>query len=182
MLQRFSKLINSVKFSIMNNREIEFLLTRNPATRSVFAGVFARNTLPGKPRARKPYAYIVNTANAETSGEHWICIYHPVVGIPEYFDSYGMDAPKIFELFMSNRYKKSVVRLQHQLTTVCGQYCLYYICMRSVYHKSMDEILGILYGERKLNSDVYVNHFVEEFFLGDFDVQDLDFMINARVS
>lgn len=163
----------------MNNHEINYILSRHPATRSVFAGVFAKDTLSQRPRTRTPAAYVVNTAAASSNGEHWICIYVPSSGPAEYFDSYALTASKEFVKFMGGFYRKNVIPLQNIFTTVCGQYCIYYICMRYVYHKSMDEILAQLSEERALDSDEYANKFVELFFGRDLDVQDIDFIIES---
>ena len=88
---------------------------------SAFAGVYARNLIP---HSLRPYekAIVVNTDPHDQPGTHWVCLYviPPVV---EYFDSYGMKAflPDILNF---------IDRHQALNTTVCCQYCVYYLLQR----------------------------------------------------
>lgn len=159
----------------MNNHEIEKLFKTHPNLSSVYAGVFAKDLIPDKIRNRLPAAYIINTGNSSSPGEHWICIYAPLRGYIEYFDSYALRVPNVFKTFMNYCYRRSNISVQGIVSTVCGQYCLYYICMRYVFHKSMKDIIIHLdsLGDR---SDEHVNSFVEMFFSLDLDVIDEQFL------
>lgn len=164
----------------MNNVEIFEMMKTHPYTRLVFAGVFARDTLPIEPRSRRPAAYIVNTADSYSLGEHWVCIYIPSVGPKEYFDSFGqiLSIDPIFEQFMNYDYIKNCVVLQNMLTTVCGQYCLYYISMRFMFRERMnDVILNLLDCKRaNVNIDAMINQFCREMFARNLTVVDVGFI------
>ena len=179
----------------MNNWEISTLMRTHPSTRSMFGGVYAKNTLPSVARDRKPVGYIVNTEEDWKMGEHWICLYFPLNGLPEYFDSFNFKPLAEFEFILGNTYRlphSRIPSLQNYNTTVCGQYCLYYLCMRYVFNFSMDDILrellylkmyeedvGVLTSGKLLTvTDLYVNKFVERYFGVEYDVFDERFLLD----
>ena len=147
-------------------------------TRNVLVGVFALDTVPKyHEKLSRSRAYIINTDISSGGGEHWICIYFPLYGMPEYFDSYG-GSPMVYSnliALMGLPFRKNNIRLQNYLSTTCGQYCMTYIYMRHVCHYSMNDVIKHLLSKRP-NVDEYVNLFVERMFQTDLDVQDANFL------
>lgn len=159
----------------MNNKQITKLMQSHVATRTVLTGVYAKDTLPEEPVKHRPAAYIVNTDVSTSSGEHWISIYFPKNGPTEYFDSFGIEPCKRFEMFMKSNYKHSISVLQNPLTTTCGQYCIFFIYMRYVCGVSMEDIISQLL-TRISDIDNYVNSFIEHIFGENLDVIDVKFI------
>lgn len=114
----------------MNTGLLERLAQNHPGTRDKFIGVFACDILPKKPPRG---FYIVNVDPISKPGSHWIAA--EIRGKPNrnlYFDSYGLPP--------SNRHLRKFVgvnavwnrkRVQHMLSTTCGQWCLYFILRRN---------------------------------------------------
>ena len=73
----------------MKSEQIENALKKNASTVPHFRGVYARDTLPRKPRQG---FYVVNFDKTGESGSHWVCIR---IGKSSntYFDSYGRKPP-----------------------------------------------------------------------------------------
>ena len=73
----------------MNSEQIENALKKNASTTLHFRGVYARDTLPQKPRRG---FYVVNLDKTGESGSHWVCM-HIGKSSNTYFDSYGKKPP-----------------------------------------------------------------------------------------
>ena len=73
----------------MNSEQIENALKKNASTAPHFRGVYARDTLPRKPRQG---FYVVNFDKTGESGSHWVCM-HIGKSSNTYFDSYGRKPP-----------------------------------------------------------------------------------------
>lgn len=159
----------------MNNREIARILKSNYITSGIFVTVHAADTLPEKPRSRKPCAYVSNTHNHTQPGEHWICFYWPPAGHGEYFDSYGFEPKLVFQEFLGSRYSYNVEFLQYPFSSTCGQYVIYYIYMRAL-GKKPAEILSSFSEDDLLGNDILVNSTLEEIFSVDLDIFDEDFI------
>lgn len=159
----------------MNNYQIEKILRSRFDTRSTFVSVHSIDTLPELPRSRRPCSYVSNTASQYEDGEHWVAYYFPLRGIGEYFDSFGMDPSKESKRFLGNKYKQNTRFIQNPFTTVCGQYVVLYIWMRSN-NFSMTDIVRIFSHEDKDHIDIFVNKCVEILFGTDLNVQDVEFL------
>lgn len=125
----------------MNNLEIRAYATGHPTTREIFRGVYPIDLLPTN-KKKKRGVYIVNLDPSTGEGSHWVAV--DIGGGKTrniYFDSYGMAAQdKRLKKFLGKHYKKNLKRLQHPLTTTCGQWCLYFLLRRSE-NWSMEEIV-----------------------------------------
>lgn len=120
----------------MNTQRLTALLTRLPRTAN-FLGVFARDEIPS---ITFPCCFVVNTDISCGIGEHWVAVWcEGRSGKIEFFDSlakgashYGIPiAPHV----------SNCIRLQSSVSSVCGQYCVYFLYLRSL-SKSMHEIVG----------------------------------------
>lgn len=116
----------------MNTVQLQSLLFRHPATSNMFSGVYALDQLPFK--RTKPF-YVVNFDRQNEPGSHWVAIYFLPDGRAEYFDSFGFPPllPEIVDFLDRNSYEwtHNNKQLQDAKTGVCGQYCFFYILLRS---------------------------------------------------
>ena len=97
-----------------------------------FEGVFAADKLPIYER-RRPAIFVVNTDEHHGPGKHWVVIYLPKWGPPEFFDSVGRSPSSYHRRFKrllrgSFIYNKRPV--QRPDTYTCGLFCIYSIYNR----------------------------------------------------
>lgn len=163
----------------MNTLDITRILTSCAATSEHFVGVFASDTLPTScVRLQRPCSYICNLDPAHRSGSHWVAFYFPRQGPVEYFDSYGFDIPSLFNDFigLNEVYTFNTCFLQHPLSAVCGQYCIFYVWQRGLLSSpaaTMNSVLSIFTPNEQYYNDSLVNTLVEEHFNVDLNVYDL---------
>lgn len=147
-----------------------------------FLGVFSSDTVPIKSLTTFPYTVIINTDESGKPGKHWIAMHKDIMQKGWYFDSFGAP-PKLPEFLAimdsCSDWSYNSVQIQSGLSTVCGQYCLFFIthCARGY---SMEEIVRALYHEDDtMVNDAIVNEFVKERFdLGALPVVDYPFLIS----
>ena len=115
--------------------QLERLMRADSFGKRQFRGVFAADRLP-KRVSTYPSAYIVNTDPASKPGTHWVAFYFPNKDHGEFFDSYGQTPGfyhRGFENFLnknSYRWTYNHTTLQSLNSSVCGQYCLWYLLHR----------------------------------------------------
>jgi hypothetical protein len=98
-----------------------------------FVGVFPRDKLPNMLKISKfPCCFVLNTDTSKLKGSHWVAVYYPKRNICEFFDSYGM-LPSAYSIDI-NPSDYNQKRLQSYKSTVCGQYCIYFLYHRSLTH------------------------------------------------
>ena len=160
----------------MNNREIDNLLNSNPKTKTIFAGVYPYDLLPLNTNILKPSAFIINTDPHYKRGEHWIAIYFPMEGLPELFDSYGFPIiiPKLKQFIGNQPYHYNKNLIQDMFSSVCGQYCIYFIYCKSI-GKSLNSIVNS-FGTNKALNDEYVNSVIQTIFNVDLPIYNISFM------
>ena len=166
----------------MNTAEIHNALTSDPRVSPQFVGVFACDTLPRA--VNVPAAIVVNTHPASKAGEHWIAMYIAADGSAEYVDSYGRPPVKNeFVKFLeknSHSYDWNDKKLQAPLTSVCGQYCIFYILCRCR-DIPMRDIMECFTDDRVQNDEL-VCAFVNTTFKIDTEVVDDTFILNQLAS
>ena len=144
----------------METKQLENLLQHHPATRHSFGGVLALDQLPI--RATKT-CYVINLDESREPGSHWVEVYFGRSGIGEYFDSYGLPPyPITIRNLLSDNsvtWKYNSKQLKDVRTTVCGQYCAFYLIMRSS-GISMDRFISQFSNSRFLTNDRYVRNFI----------------------
>ena len=116
----------------MNNREISRFMKSHPRTKGIFVSTHAADTLPNKPRTKLPSAYVINTLKRHQPGEHWVRIYFPITGPPEYYDSFGFSPREDFKKVLGEDYIYNKRFIQYPFSSVCGQNCMYFILRRSM--------------------------------------------------
>ena len=144
--------------------QLNSILSR--ALSSAFAGVYARDRIPQRLR---PYekAMVINTDPHDKPGAHWVCVYS-VPPVVEYFDSYGMKPyfPEILN-FIERQQAHPVwnpYTYQALNTTVCGQYCVYFLLQRHKRKKTVQDWLLPFPPSTPLHQDCYIARwFLEKF-------------------
>ncbi|CAC5390414.1 unnamed protein product [Mytilus coruscus] len=110
---------------------------------------------------------IANTDVKLLPGRHWVAFFLNENAILEVFDSYGSSMNHLsayFKHFMKSfpKIKINEKQFQGQETTVCGQYCLFYLMSRVRGH-SMEKILNI-FGSYYNSNDHFVYNVIDEQF------------------
>ncbi len=161
----------------MNSQEISRVLSENRITQNVFQGVYAADTLPAK-FEKLPAAVVINTDPAKDSGQHWVSLFQDIIGPAEFFDSFG-NTPDFYSIqlpFLQNGFVVQDLKIQSDLSTVCGQYCMFFI-----YHKclgrSFSDIVK-LFSTNKMANDHMVCEFINREFSLKKPIMDIGFLLN----
>ena len=142
----------------MNTLEILSVLKQDPYVGPIFCGVYPSNRLP----PIRDGAYVLNTAPDSHPGLHWVAVL--VKGdTVEYFDSYGgKPSLRLRRWGKKKLWTSNPIPLQSPLTSVCGQYCIYYLLHRC---RGIDlNILLMDFGPDVDDNDKLVYDFVEDRF------------------
>lgn len=150
----------------MDTQQITAILTNHAKTRSSFLGVFPSDQLPTV-IPYYPACFVANTDTSHQEGHHWLAFYihspHKIC----FFDSFG-NPPNYFKGMISNyvsQYKHIVfnpMHLQSNVSSVCGQYCIYYLYSKCN-GRSMKDILSS-FVTNQMSNDYKVHHFVTKHF------------------
>ena len=127
----------------MTNSSISKILRADSIASLTFLGVFPRNLLPEI--KTYPCSLVLNTDTSDLPGAHWLAIYFTSNKECCFFDSYGR-GPELFRLqyfvdHYSNSWEHNKTRLQSLDSSVCGQYCIYFIMMKCR-GMQLDDIIG----------------------------------------
>jgi len=155
------------------------LLKNKQSTKKYFRGVYPRDVLPklGNRMPNEENFYIVNFDTADEPGSHWVGMCLRRRGRNEYFDSYGLPPNyKEFTDFLGKGYVHSKPDLQHELTSVCGQWSVFYV-VRRCQGMTMVKIGKMFSPKEQLVNDMMVNNSIEtEFDLDNLEVVDVSFL------
>ena len=161
----------------MNTSELRRCCIKLDSTLAV--KVLPRDLLPSKEIRRFPAAFIVNTDSSKEPGRHWVAFYLENEHHAEFFDSFGNSARYLaneFGAFLKRNVTHSIhntKELQGKDSTVCGQYCLFFL-----YHRcrrvAMADIVQMFSEDRKEN-DCLVSTFTNTKFGCNFPVSDVRF-------
>ena len=167
----------------MNSLQLYTLAQRCPHLKEVFIGVFPSDCIPNfrllKTR-RRAFALIVNLDKNGDPGSHWIALYLPkrCDGVAEYFDSYGHPPTLPSLLATLGNYKSYIyndVTLQSPFSTVCGQYCLFYLCHRAR-RVNPSNILKKFHNLNVATNDILVNKYIKRYFRTNLRLCDISFI------
>ncbi len=146
----------------METPELDDILKRFVGSRCNVLGVFAKNKLPNKSEiSRFPACLIANTDNANKPGEHWVAFWFESKESIEFFDSYGFH-PSYFGFSLSCT-NYNTLTIQSLDSSVCGEYCLYYLYMKSQ-SRSLSQIASLFDPSNTLWNDKQVRKFANKFF------------------
>ena len=128
-----------------------------------FGGIFPADKLP---ECKKGKFYIINSAPSSDSGKHWLAVY--IATVPEFFDSLG-HSPGFYHINFEDllveqgpTYMYNSRRLQNYGSSVCGQFCIYYILSR-IQGNTMDDIVSRFDSHNLRNNDISIVKFYEYF-------------------
>ena len=158
----------------MDSIKLSEILKADRYTAASFSGVWASDRLPRKKIRSFPAAFVANVDPSTQPGKHWVAFFFVDGDHAEYFDSYGRPPRlKSFETFLKRNsfsWINNLQRIQGPLSTVCGQYVLYYLLHRCR-GWTMTNIVEQFTEDLSFN-DFLVNEFIEKFTGVDFDVYD----------
>lgn len=113
----------------MNTEQITAVASRLMLDKGVvFLGVYPKDKVP-RPTAY-PACFVANTDPVTKPGEHWVAFYCMSPNYFEFFDSYGQSPSAYGFPHRTPHYNRKLI--QSLTSSVCGQYCLFYIYFRSV--------------------------------------------------
>jgi hypothetical protein len=126
-----------------------------------FVGVFPRDKIPNITKITKfPCCFVLNTDTSKLKGSHWVAVYYSSPKTCEFFDSYGM-LPIVYNIDI----KTSVYNTRHLQSyhsTVCGQYCIYFLYHRSLTHSLHSALRS--FSSNPVSNDILVASFVKKHF------------------
>lgn len=162
----------------MNTNQITKLLKSKDIIRPYFKGVFAIDTIPKKIDTL-PTSIVINLDTSKKPGSHWVVVYLSEYGKNEYFDSYGFKPIhyRILKLLGDN-YLYNASQLQSFITTVCGQYCIFYI-WKKCNNWSMEKIINF-FSNNCFQNDYLVNEIIETYFDVNLNTIDASFFLNQK--
>jgi len=161
----------------MNNEEIEKALRSDPAVDKTFIGVFSADTLPIPKEF--PGGYIANTEPSHMSGQHWVAFYCNDNTV-ECWDSFGRNPAEYSEhlaTWINDEYKiVQIESVQSDDSTVCGQYCMFFILLRA-YNFSYEDIMSAFTSDTVIN-DKFVCKFINKYFKLKTTIKDKKFLLD----
>lgn len=150
----------------MDTQQITRILSNHEKTKHFFLGVFASDQLP-RSIPHYPACFVANTDASNQEGRHWVAFYVDSPTLICFFDSYG-NPPMHFEGGIS-RYVENYqdlefnsMKLQSNVTSVCGQYCIYYLYVKCNGCSLNDILLSFV--PNSLDNDRKVHLFVTKHF------------------
>lgn len=124
---------------MLDSMELSELLLKSVRKRKLKLYVIAADELVSV--ESEEFAIICNTENHKVKRGHWVAFFKTHREGIEFFDSFGLHPAlysKHFMLFLNKHtngaetFARNDFRLQDFDSTVCGNYCVYYLYMRSV--------------------------------------------------
>lgn len=147
----------------MDSGQIHTILTEELDNEQVnYLGVFPRDRIPIT-SLDSPCCLVHNTDPYGQSGTHWVAIYKDRHNRGFYFDSFGIP-PQHREsklcLDHCKEYYYNKRKLQSIWSTVCGQYCIFFVTHMARGY-SMDQIIKFLNDNNDTESnDTFVNDYI----------------------
>ena len=131
------------------------------ANSKTFLGTFSADKLPLRTTHALPFSFIANTDPSHQPGTHWVGFFVTEEEV-EVFDSYGREMCPLFKRFIgSEKHICNEKQVQQFGSSVCGQYCIYYIYQRER-GQSMTQILSKF--KHPDQNDAYVRDWVHDRF------------------
>lgn len=124
----------------MNDQQLRFFIKHDGPLSAIKTEIFPSDLLPLTARLNdRPRGFIVNRDESHKGGSHWISIYFPLVGPPEYYDSYGLSPAyanwhidQFIKLNSDDGHFLQINRsLQHPSSKICGLWALYFLYFRA---------------------------------------------------
>ena len=151
----------------MNTDEINCIV-KHFILRDNYLGALPSDALASARRpeiTRYPCCYVANTDPSDEPGEHWVAFYYPSAASCEFFDSYA-SAPILYGFSPKDPRMKvahNTYRLQSETSTMCGQFCILFLLLRSLFRIPLVDIgprISALAKANSLSHDAYACHAV----------------------
>lgn len=148
--------------------DLENIISQEPIMSKFVLGVYAADMLPISIFSRN-VGLIANTDEASYSGKHWIAIFIPDSGNPEFFDPLGYGPNHYishFENFLVNRgpdYRYNAQKIQSDTSSNCGLFCIFFLYLRSRTVPFQDIVES--FSNQPSKNDVKVLNFMRNSFL-----------------
>ena len=119
----------------MDSNQIAHVLRTDTFSKTYFQGVFPLDHLRDV-HPTFPCAIVINTDPSHLPGTHWVAIFISNTRKGDYFDSYGLppstwpDIQRFLNKHCIN-YRYNDNMLQGLFSTVCGQYCIFFLLHKS---------------------------------------------------
>ena len=122
--------------------------------------MFSRDNFPDLAEDAK--CYVGNTDPSSEPGDYWVVLHAAAEG-GEFIDSLGgaINHDEFAQL-LGGEYRYVSVQTQELFSSVCGQYCIFYMSLRARGY-AMDDIVHVL-DNRGEDSDHFVTCFVKLFY------------------
>lgn len=162
----------------MNSEQLEKIMQSTLFGQIHFGGVYPSDMLDeiDQEVLLRPKAFIFNMDPHDMPGSHWVAAVISKTLGNFYFDSYGY--PPIleaFQNFLGPDYLYNATQLQHELSTTCGQWCIFFIWHRLT-QQPLNSFTKRFDPDNKLKNDHLVNYWVEKTFDVDLTVIDKKFL------
>ena len=163
----------------MDTHQIDYVLKHHSSTKPYYKGTYASDQLPREISTVKQ-CYVVNTDPSNKTGSHWVAFYFEG-GKGEFFDSYGNEPSFYSSTFTTFLQRNSLSwvyntkRVQGAVSTVCGQYCIYYI-MKRCRDQGLSRIMSV-FGNDYRQNDQKINDWFNQRFDSSFPMQDVSFIL-----
>ena len=121
----------------MNTKQLWCALSLNAKTSYFFDGIYSKDTFNDYEIKEKSSFIICNTDPSDKPGEHWILFFCNENESVDFYDSLGRDITYYGTEFynfvtkkISNGWHYCKERTQPIGTSLCGEYCMYYVLMK----------------------------------------------------
>lgn len=165
----------------MDTLQLQHILLSDQLTRRQYGGVLPADRVPDRIPGR-PIGYIVNTDPSTLPGRHWVAFHFPADSKQPaiFWDSYGR-GPNSYNASFTDFLNKNSEQwtynkrtLQGAYSTVCGQYCVYFL-LKMARHVPLSNIVAVFSHDKKHN-DFMINQFIRHHFHINSHVKDRAFM------
>ena len=149
---------------MMGGRGMKNLEIRRAARRiRNFVGVFPANLNPLHLIKSFPCSFIINSEPVSSHSGHWLAFYLLSPTRLEFFDSLSQPlnhyplVASYFSLF-SSILCNTTIALQSHKSSLCGEYCIAFLYLRSIQRLSFSHIIQLLY-KKAHSRDSYVSRY-----------------------
>jgi hypothetical protein len=151
----------------MDSGTLSKLLATNKVTAASFIGVFPSDKVALLERGKRlPESYIANCSPSGHGGTHWVAFYQEEQKMLEVFDSYGKPLGLYNKDLLASTDGLTIIQQSQQLqqigSTVCGQYCMFFILKRAM-GMSYKHLIHLFTDDIETN-DKMVCQFVNSYF------------------
>ncbi len=139
--------------------------SRSTLNTALYLGVFSSDNIPivHLSNQSKTVYFVLNSDPSTSPGTHWLACVKAPCSVLEFFDSFGNPPSYYHFSFPAHlRILQNDEPLQSIYSSVCGQYCIYFLYFRIFRRISLQKISSQLrtsFKSRKLR-DQYISNFV----------------------